>query len=612
MIQVGGNTLNLTNTGAIAFTGVGARTLALNAFGTGRLTLSASLGDGAGGATSLAFTTDGLLTLDSAASSYTGPTSVSGGVLAVRTLANGGVSSSIGASGNTAGNLILNPGAVRYTGAGASTDRLFTMGVGVVTLQNLGTGNLSFTNTGAVAFVGNGGRTLALEGFGVNTFAPSVADGPGGATSLGMGGSGTWVLTNANTFTGPTSVTAGELRVGHAAALQNSTVNVWTEGRLTFGVSVATIRGLEGFGTVAFSNDVALTVGGSGADTTFSGTMIGNGSLTKVGGGTLVLASAPSHTGGTAVNAGTLQVDNGFGGAGGAVTVAAGATLLAKGTISRAVSGGGTVTANAAPLVLGDLTNPAGFDLGGPAGVGGTLNVGGNTVVLFSQGDAVLGSATNLSAGGTLVTVNGLRLGGAASVDATKVLTATGAAVIQGAFTNNGVVNGPTAAGQFLTMQNLVDGAGSFTGNVVFNGGWSPGNSPAAVTVGDAALGGFNILTMELGGVAPGSGHDTVAINGVLTLGGTLHVRAVGGFVPDAGDSFLLFDGATAGVFSNILLPTPAPGLAWDTSLLYSAGLLSVQPVPEPTAAVPAWAAAAVWLLLHRKRRRRAGSQLGS
>jgi hypothetical protein len=143
-----------------------------------------------------------------------------------------------------------------------------------------------------------------------------------------------------------------------------------------------------------------------------------------------------------------------------------------------------------------------------------------------------------------------------------------------------------------LEFQNLVDGAGSFSGLVAFLGGWSPGNSAAAVTVGNVTLGAANTLTMELGGATPGSGHDTITINGVINLGGTLSVTTINGFAPAAGDRFDLFEGAMAGTFSNVVLPGLGPGLVWDVSELYSAGVISVLPVPEPTFAVAALAAA--------------------
>src|SRR5205814_8139316 len=66
-------------------------------------------------------------TFNNAGSSYHGSTTLSGGILAVSTLANGGAVSSIGASTSDASNLVLGGGTLRYTGVTVSTDRNFTL-----------------------------------------------------------------------------------------------------------------------------------------------------------------------------------------------------------------------------------------------------------------------------------------------------------------------------------------------------------------------------------------------------------------------------------------------------------------------------------------------------
>ena len=53
---------------------------------------------------------------------------------------------------------------------------------------------------------------------------------------------------------------------------------------------------------------MALSVGGNGQSTTFSGNLTGPGSLTKTGPGTLTLTGANTFAGSTTVNGGTLQL----------------------------------------------------------------------------------------------------------------------------------------------------------------------------------------------------------------------------------------------------------------------------------------------------------------
>ena len=167
-------------------------------------------------------------------SSYAGGTTINGGVLVVGSLQNGGSASAIGASPKMAAALIFNamPALVgsysaatptlRYIGVPqADTDRLFTLGTNMVSAgvyagaieADAGAGALNFNNTNAIAFSGSGPRTLVLGGSNsyANTFAPAIADGPGGATSLLKTGPSTWLLTGNNTFSGGMTVSGGIL-----------------------------------------------------------------------------------------------------------------------------------------------------------------------------------------------------------------------------------------------------------------------------------------------------------------------------------------------------------------------------------------------------------------
>ena len=146
------------------------------------------------------------------------------------------------------------------------------------------------------------------------------------------------------------------------------------------------------------------------------------------------------------------------------------------------MTGAGTVTA-IGDLIIGNSKQAGQFNQGGAPGVGGTLNIGGNALVVLSADTAILGSQTNLGAGGSLTALNGVQLGNPTSVDATKVLTATGSATINANFVNNGVVNGPAGSGQELTFTQAVQGAGSTTGNIEYAASYRPSNSPDAVSV---------------------------------------------------------------------------------------------------------------------------------
>lgn len=179
--------------------------------------------------------------LANAANTYTGVTTIaaSGGVLEVVKLADGGSTSSIGASGSAAANLLIgNAGTLRYVGTGDSTNRLFTIngtaaGHGA-TLDSSGTGAVNFTNAGALAYgTTNFTRTLTLRGSnaGANTLSALIANNGTGATSVTKSDAGKWVLANANnSYTGATTINDGTLALGANNAIASGSAITLTAG----------------------------------------------------------------------------------------------------------------------------------------------------------------------------------------------------------------------------------------------------------------------------------------------------------------------------------------------------------------------------------------------
>jgi autotransporter-associated beta strand protein len=168
----------------------------------------------------------GTLTVTTGTSTYDGATTISGGTLNVGTLAAVNTRSSIGngTAGGSAADLVFDGGTLQYNGSAAqTTNRLFTVTANGGSIDASGSNNanpLTFTGTGALGASGTGARTLTITGSntGNNSLAGILADPSSGATSLTKSGTGKWVLSGANTYTGATLVTTGTLIVNGSTA----------------------------------------------------------------------------------------------------------------------------------------------------------------------------------------------------------------------------------------------------------------------------------------------------------------------------------------------------------------------------------------------------------
>jgi autotransporter-associated beta strand protein len=176
------------------------------------------------------------------------------------------------------------------------------------------------------------------------------------------------------------------------------------------GVTAPSFGALAGNGNIALKDGagsaVALTVGGNGANTTYSGSLSGSGSLTKTGAGTLILSGTNNYLGTTTVNGGTLEIVQPVISTNSTVAVASGAVLRLDFAGTNAVAGlmfngvhqgVGVYSSNSsAPY----LTGPGSVSVGSTGTI--TLNpattyqtiygFGGN----FCQGDQKLLSSYNL------------------------------------------------------------------------------------------------------------------------------------------------------------------------------------------------------------------------
>jgi hypothetical protein len=206
-----------------------------------------------------------------------------------------------------------------------------------------------------------------------------------------------------------------------------------------------------------------------------------------------------------------------------------------------------------------------------------TYDVANSGVVTVNSGGSINNAISNLvSGGGSRTTINS---GGQINLVGGTTLELNGALLV-----NNGTVTGTVN----VNYGSLAKGTGSYdVVNVNEGGVYSPGNSPGISSAASVSFqnglftSGAPRLVMELGGTTPGTQYDELHVAGSLTLNGTLDVELVdlggGMFLPHAGNSFDILDwGSLSGTFSAIQLPTLSGGLAWNTSQLYTTGVLSV------------------------------------
>ncbi|WP_265919827.1 autotransporter outer membrane beta-barrel domain-containing protein [Cupriavidus nantongensis] len=520
----------------------------------------------------------------SGANSYTGPTKISGGVLSTPLIANGGVVSGIGASGNAAANLVLDGGILQYTGTGASTDRQFTLTTRGGSLEASGSGALNFTNTAPIALSGAGARALTLTGSNTaaNTLRAALAD-SGGASSLIKAGAGRWVLAGNNAYTGGTFLNGGTLAVANDGNLGAAS------GALTFNGGT-----LENTSTFATSRSATLNSGGgtfqTNADLTVSGAIGGVGALTKTGGTTLVLTGNNTYGGGTTIAAGTLQI--GDGGTTGAIigdvtnngalvfdrsdTHIFGGAISGGGVVNQIGSGTTVLTGNS--IYTGGTTISAGILQLGNGGTSGSVtgDIVNNGMLALNRADTTtldgvisgIGTVNQIGTGITVLTGNN-RYAGATDV-------AGGSLIVNG---DQSAATGLTSVQSGATIGGIgtIGGAATIANGGTLNPG-NPGAVPGTLAVnGDLTLNAGTTLNYDFGqaNVVGGAFNDLTKVGGNLALAGTLNVQTTPGAAFSPG-VYRVIDYSGALTNNGFAIGTiPSPNFFLQTSVANQVNLIN-------------------------------------
>jgi autotransporter-associated beta strand protein len=288
-------------------------------------------------------------------------------------------------------------------------------------------GNYSFTSgaTGtAVTLTFGGGitpgpttgtTTLTLNGnnTGTNTITGVLGDHGAGLLAVSKSGTGDWVLSGANTYSGGTTVSAGMLEFETAPTLNNNTTFQVNGGTLRFKVTSGTASIGTGV-TANVASGATLELGGSVAALAAGANRvnIANSSTTPAG----ILVSGTNQIVGSIDGNGTTQVN-------------AGSDLTANHIIQSALVIGGTSSSHG--LVTIDASDDSGNPLAGTAFSGMPLAVapiaGGAETGNSSIGDAIGEMPASIASlalpdaaavpepsGLFLIVVGGLAVGGAA------------------------------------------------------------------------------------------------------------------------------------------------------------------------------------------------------
>ncbi len=274
-------------------------------------------------------------------------------------------------------------------------------------------------------------------------------------------GSGILALTGTSTFTGGTIISAGTLQLGNGGSSGSVVGNITNNGALAFNRSDTVI---------------------------FIAAISGSGTVAQNGSGTVVLSTANAYTGGTMINAGTLDVKN-FGLPATSIVINS-----SPGTLQYDTSGGNI--------------NQLRADL---SGTGKLVKTGGGQLLFGNAGDNAIN--WNFSPG-TLIDIQGGTFVGGTSVN--DFWTNDNASL--------NIAAGATFSGVEANVQiDALTGAGTFTGGYAFGG---------VETIGIA--GGSGIFSGSLQDTLTGSGYDlsivkvgtgTETLSGVSTFSGSTTVN---------------------------------------------------------------------------------------
>jgi T5SS/PEP-CTERM-associated repeat protein len=506
-----------------------------------------------------------------------------------RVLAAGAVAegATLGDGANDIGSLEISGGALDLPQPQAGTITVGNFGGGTFSIKSGGKLTTRFSrlgvyqnSTGTATVTGANSSWSTSEGF-------RVGDSGYGWLAIENAGAVSYTYAAVPAYLGLDATGAGTIVVDGTSS------NFTSSGDLFVGNSgIGWLYVQNGGKATNFNGDLAVNSGSFGTvSVDGTGSKWTNNSVIAVGvSGTAEL----SVSGGGAVTSTNGRIGREVGSNGTTTVTGAGSSWTASGDVSIGNAGTGA-------LNISDGAKVSNFNgnIGVLAGSYGVVTVSGpgslwqnnSVVAVGAAGDGQL----NVLNGANVSSTNGrvgreLNSSGNVTIDGTQSWwSCTGALTIGLGGTGTGNVS--VTNGGFLSASGgmTIGPLGTVTGDAsifaaVTNGGLvGPGNSLGTLFVsGSFAQTTGGTLQIEL---ASSTNYDKLHVYGGITFGGTLEVGFVGGYIPRGGSySFDILDwtGAPAGLFSNIYLSTADGTLTWDTSQLYTTGVLTVTSTGSP------------------------------
>jgi autotransporter-associated beta strand protein len=459
------------------------------------------------------------------------------------------------------------------------------------------------------------GKTLTLATSSSDNYSQSI-DGTG---NFIKDGTGIFTLSSTNGYSGSTTVNNGTLSITGALSgtsvlnIQGGTLQLGSSGGILSSPSItiasgavfdlqndATLGSFSGSGSVILASGKTLSAGNISGSQTWNGVMSGSGNFTKIGNGTLVLASANSYTGTTTINAGTIEVTHSDSfassssivmGASGNLSIQAdldvtnfsgsGIVNIGTGSTFTTNTSAGTMTYDGVFQGGGDLTKTGvgTLVLSGANTFTGSLNLDAGILRLTNANALSANNVLTIGASGTLDVKNNITIGafqgsGTIQLGASRVLSAGGALdrTFNGSISGTGGLN-KTGSGTLTFADGIsntytgptqisagvlrVEDSDAFSStNVTINSG---GILDVAVDLSFGSLAGSGTMSINAGKTVTTTTSGTITFNGVVSGSGNLTKAGTGTLVLGGSNTFtgdLNVTNGTLELANSTALPT--------------------------------------------------------